>query len=137
MQFPTLILLLLTLTTSTSLAQERSTASYDPMYDNPGLSTDQTACSDGVNGLSRAYPTIGLIPRYPFVGASPKIAGWNSPSCGKCYTLRYGGRPAIIVKAIDRGDRFVLSKRAMDEMTGGMASTLGTVSVEFSETWCG
>ncbi|RPB12276.1 SnodProt1 [Morchella conica CCBAS932] len=135
MQFPTLILLLLTLTTSTSLAQERSTASYDTMYDNPNLPTDQTACSDGVNGLSKAHPTIGSIPRHPFVGASPTIPGWNSPNCGKCYRLIYGGR-AIIFKAIDRGAKFVLSKQAMDTLTGGMAATLGTVSVESLEVSC-
>ncbi|KAH0611667.1 uncharacterized protein H6S33_010932 [Morchella sextelata] len=132
MQFPALILLLLALTTSSSLAQQRTAASYDMKYDNPNLPTDVTACSDGVNGLSRDYPTLGSFPSFPFICGSPTIGGWNSSNCGKCYRLSYKGR-TIIVKAVDMAvGRFVCSKGALDELTGGMAIALGIVPVEYS-----
>ncbi|KAI5848511.1 Cerato-platanin-domain-containing protein [Morchella snyderi] len=137
MQFPALILLLFTLNINTSLAQQRVAviATYEEKYDNPNFSTDQTACSDGVNGLSKNFPNLGSIPGHPFIAASPTISGWNSAECGKCYILHYKGR-TVVVKGVDMANRFVLSKQALDKLTNGMASALGTVSVDFSPTAC-
>lgn len=58
------------------LAGEPSTLAWDPVYSNPSLSTLQTECSDGENGLyTKGYHTIGALPSYPRVATVPDILG--------------------------------------------------------------
>lgn len=110
------------------------TVSFDPVYSNPGFDLLTSACSDGKNGLvNKGYKTAGDLPSYPNVGGAFSIAGWDSPNCGKCYSLEYEG-VTIFVTAMDTGsDGFNLSKQAMNTLTGGRAEEAGRVVANFAE----
>ncbi|KAL7272517.1 hypothetical protein RUND412_004672 [Rhizina undulata] len=118
-----------------------ATIAFDPVYDNTTQSTLTIACSDGTNGFyTKGYKTLGDIPSFPYIGAAFSIPGWNSPNCGKCYQLTYGD-VSINVTALDVStDGFVLSKTAMDDLTGGLASKVGRIDgdwVEVDASGCG
>ncbi|CUS15822.1 unnamed protein product [Tuber aestivum] len=137
MQFLKPILLLTAILTLT-LAQSTGVAKYDTIYDNANLSTLAVACSDGANGLyTKGYPTLGSIPGFPNLGGSGTIPGWNSTNCGACYALTYtpprSPPKTINIVAVDvaAAGTFVLSRTALDTLTGGQAVTLGRVDV----TW--
>ncbi|PWW76527.1 Cerato-platanin [Tuber magnatum] len=138
MQFLKLILLL-TATLTLTLAQNTGVAKYDTTYDSASLSTLSVACSDGANGLyTKGYHTLGRIPGFPNVGGSGTIPGWNSPNCGACYQLTYTPPPPAAPKTINivavdvaAPGTFVLSRTALDTLTGGLAVMLGRVDV----TW--
>ncbi|KAF8533512.1 Cerato-platanin [Trichophaea hybrida] len=105
---------------------------YDTVYDTSTLSTLSVACSDGVNGLYTAgYKTLGALPNFPNIGAAVQVAGWNSPQCGKCYKLYYNGKIIYVTTVDHAGTGFVLSKQAMDTLTGGQAQMLGAVNASF------
>lgn len=133
MKFTTIAATLLSVITPLVSAD---TASWDSNYDNASLSTLSVACSDGVNGLyTKGYQTLGAVPGFPNVGAAPTIAGWNSPNCGKCFAVTYNGN-TIYVTGVDTSrstTNFVLSKAALDKLTGGLADQLGRVPVTWSQ----
>lgn len=112
------------------------TAAWDSVYDNAGQSTLTLACSDGVNGLyTKGKTTLGSVPGFALVGAAPTIAGWNSPNCGKCFQITYGSK-TIYVTGVDTSRSttdFVLSKSALNTLTGGLADQLGRVPVTWSQ----
>lgn len=121
-------------------AGEAGTASWDSVYDNSAQSTLTLACSDGVNGLyTKGYPTLGSIPKFPFVGAAPTIPGWNSPNCGKCYKIYStagGVARTIYVTGVDTSrssGNFVLSKAALNVLTNNQAEALGRVAISWAE----
>ncbi|KAG0129571.1 Cerato-platanin [Tuber indicum] len=138
MQFLKTILLLASTLTLT-LAQSAGVAKYDTTYDSASLSTLSVACSDGANGLyTKGYHTLGSVPGFPNLGGSGTIPGWNSPNCGACYELRYTppapAAPKVInIVGVDVAapGTFVLSRTALDTLTGGQAVPLGRVNV----TW--
>ncbi|KAI9328993.1 heat-stable antigen [Zopfochytrium polystomum] len=112
---------------------------YDHNYDRAtDLSLASVTCSDGSNGLlTKGYSSIGALPAY--AAASPYVGGWNSPNCGKCYTVSYNGR-SINVIAVDLGNSFVMGEDAMNDLTGGQAEALGRVAataVEVNQSVCG
>lgn len=135
MQFTTVILSILSAAATAFAAS--GTAAYDTTYDTGSLSTLSIACSDGINGLNtKGYPTLGSLPGFPRVGASSEVAGWGSSNCGKCYTITWqpDGAPAksINVIAVDHaGEGWVLSRGALDQLTGGLAVMVG----RFPVTW--
>ena len=112
------------------------TAAWDSVYDNAGQSTLTLACSDGVNGLyTKGKQTLSQVPGFPLVGAAPTIAGWNSPNCGKCFKVTWGSK-TIYITGVDTSrstGNFVLSKYALNQLTGGLADQLGRVSVTWSQ----
>ncbi|KAJ6260451.1 hypothetical protein Dda_4677 [Drechslerella dactyloides] len=93
-------------------AVSATSVSWDPVYDNAGQSLATVACSDGANGLLTKFPdvkTLGdlkgkLKPNVYPAGVS-EITGWNNPSCGKCFRLKYksrvGGDKQIFLVAVD------------------------------------
>jgi hypothetical protein len=85
MKLSTLLASLLSLAT-TALS---TTISYDTGYDQADRSMTVVSCSDGANGLITryGYQMQGQIPNFAFIGGSSDIAGWNSPSCGQCYSV--------------------------------------------------
>jgi hypothetical protein len=111
-----------------------TSVAYNVFYDDPSISLSAVACSNGINGLeSRGYTTFGSLPKFPHIGASPAVAGWNSPNCGTCWSLTYSGaggkQKTINVIAVDRATSgWVLSEAAMNELTGGHAEELGRVN---------
>jgi hypothetical protein len=107
---------------------------YDTKYDDGTLSTLSVACSDGTNGLStKGYSTIGALRTFPNVGGAPNIAVWNSPNCDACYQAGYNG-VTINVTGIDVAvGGFVLSKTALDTLTGGQAIALGHVEATYTQ----
>ncbi|KAF8839856.1 Cerato-platanin [Paxillus ammoniavirescens] len=114
------------------------TVSYDTTYDQGSTSLDEVACSNGSNGLETdGYTTFNSIPNFPYIGGAPQITGWNSASCGTCWTLTYtntkGVATSINVTAIDVGDAafegFNISLEAMNVLTNNQAEQLGRVPV--------
>ncbi|KAI9346810.1 heat-stable 19 kDa antigen [Zopfochytrium polystomum] len=139
----TLALLLASTTTTTTASpltrRDQVSVSYDNNYSKTtNLPLASFACSDGSNGLlTKGYTTIASLKVY--AAATPYVGGWNSPSCGKCYAVSYGGKSVTVV-AVDRGNSFVMGQDAMDELTGGQAVALGRVqadAVEVAPSNCG
>lgn len=131
-----IVTLLTAITSTVSAATAR--AGYDEIYNSAGTKTLTLACSDGQNGLAtKGYSTLGLIPRFPYVGATPDIEGWNSKNCGACYSITYAAtKKTIYVTGVDttRGTgNFVLSTAALNKLTNNQAIALGTVSVTWSQ----
>jgi hypothetical protein len=83
------------------------------------------------NTLTPTLPSdIGQIPRFPYIGASDSIAGWNSGNCGQCLSVSYGGK-TIYVLAVDHADAgLVLSTGALNDLTNGQAVALGVVDAQ-------
>jgi hypothetical protein len=110
------------------------TISYDTGYDDSSRSLSVVSCSDGANGLlTRGYTTQGSLPGFPKIGGASVIAGWNSDSCGTCWSLTYNGN-TINVIAIDHAtEGFNIAQAAMDELTGGQAVFLGRVDASYAQ----
>jgi len=135
MKFTTIAATLLSIITPL-VSAGTGTASWDSTYDNGALSTLSVACSDGVNGLyTKGIKTLSAVPGFPMVGAAPTIAGWNSPNCGKCFAVTYNGN-TVYITGVDTSRSttdFVLSKAALNKLTGGLADQLGRVAVTWSQ----
>lgn len=101
------------------------TLSYDPGYSDGSRSLNVVSCSDGPNGLTTRYgwTTQGQIPRFPYIGGSSDIAGWNSPSCGQCYSVEYAATgKKVLILAIDHvAQGLNVAQKAMDELTNNQA----------------
>jgi hypothetical protein len=114
---------------------------YDTVYDNPNTSLSTVACSDGSNGmLTKGYTTFGSLPSFPNIGSAQAVAGWNSPACGSCWQISYGGK-LIYFTAIDHADNgFVTSSKAMNTLTKQQAQNLGVIdanATQVSGSSCG
>lgn len=117
------------------LAQNTTTLAYDPTYDNPALSLNAVACSNGPNGLeTRGYTTLGSLPNYPFIGGFSNVTAWNSPQCGSCLSVTYNPNngTTINILAVDVSlVGFTVSEAAMNSLTGNQAVALGRVDVSY------
>ncbi|KAG5928375.1 hypothetical protein E4U42_000768 [Claviceps africana] len=107
--------------------------SWDPGYDRSDRSLTEVACSDGQNGLLRRFPAQGNVPGFPNIGGAQDIAGWNSPNCGTCWLLQYGGNSVKIVALDHAGSGFNIGQRAMDALTGGRAVEVGHVDAAVTQ----
>ena len=114
----------------------QASIAFDEAYDDGALSTLGVACSDGPNGLyTRGFRTLGALPGFPFVGGASAVAGWNSPSCGRCFRLEFQGA-AVFVTAVGSaklppggaGAAFVVSLATLDRLTKGQGRALGRVA---------
>ncbi|RCI12695.1 hypothetical protein L249_0665 [Ophiocordyceps polyrhachis-furcata BCC 54312] len=122
------LLLLLLLVASASATY----VSYDPGYDDASRSLTRISCSDGPNGLITRYhwQTQGQIPGFPNIGGMQGVS-YNSPQCGTCYRLSYGGR-TIHVLAVDAAYNggFNIGLGAMNVLTDGNAAQFGHVDAD-------
>ncbi|KAH8987209.1 Cerato-platanin [Lactarius akahatsu] len=116
---------------------------YNTFYDNPQMSLNNVACSNGPNGLiTKGFTTFGSLPTFPDIGGVYAVKGWNSPLCGSCWKLTYKGTGNWIhVIAIDTiSDGFDLSLRAMDFLTNGKARELDLINAQATQvdkSFCG
>ncbi|QYT04788.1 Epl1/Sm1 [Trichoderma simmonsii] len=112
-----------------AVASTATYVSYDTGYDDPSRSLNDVSCSDGPNGLITKYhwQTQGQVSNFPYIGGVQGIT-WNSPQCGTCYKLTYGGR-SIHVLAIDAAYNggFNIALKALNELTDGNAIAFGHV----------
>lgn len=101
------------------------TLSYDPGYSQGDRSLNVVSCSDGSNGLINRYgwQKQSDIPRFPYIGGSSDIAGWNSPSCGTCYSVEYAptGKKVFILAIDHVAQGLNVAQKAMDDLTNGQA----------------
>ena len=118
MHYATLLSLVAPLASAVSL-------SYDAGYADGSRSLSVVSCSDGSNGLINRYgwSKQSDIPRFPYIGGSSDIAGWNSPSCGQCYKVEYAKTgKSIFVLAIDHtANGMNVSPKAMNDLTNNQA----------------
>lgn len=81
---------------------------------------------------------VDLFCRY--IGGSSDVAGWNSPSCGQCYSATYNGK-TIYVLAIDHAAQGLnIGETAMNALTSGNAVQFGRVDATVAKvdhTKCG
>lgn len=110
----------------------------DTGYDNAARSLNEVSCSDGANGLvTKGFSTQGSLPTFPRIAGASTIAGWNSASCGTCYSLSYNGR-SINVLAVDHAaEGFNIALAAMNELTGGQAEQLGRIDAQWAQVVAG
>ena len=93
------------------------------------------SCSDGANGLITRYgwQTQGDVARFPYIGGAAAVDGWNSPSCGTCWSASWNGK-TIYILAIDRSaDGLNIALDAMNDLTNGQAVALGRVDATVSQ----
>jgi hypothetical protein len=107
----------------------------------PTTSLNNVACSNGNNGLvTKGFPTFGKLPSFPGVGGVFAVKGWNSPECGSCWKLTYGGK-SIYVTAIDTiSDGFDISLKAMNILTNNQAQALDSIDAQATQvarSFCG
>ncbi|KAL2139386.1 hypothetical protein VTI28DRAFT_5276 [Corynascus sepedonium] len=114
---------------SLAAASSAVSVSYDVGYDDSSRSLTKVACSDGDNGLITRFgwKTQGEIPKFPYIGGGYAVGGYNSPNCGSCWSVSYGGK-TIHVLAIDSASRGLnIGLRAMNDLTNNRAVELGRV----------
>lgn len=105
---------------------------YDTTYDNSSFPISSLACSDGPNGLEgKGYNTLGQLPDFPYVGASPTIPEWDSPNCGACYNITYNGVFLYVMGVDSSSSAFVVSQAALDRLTGRQAVALGQITASY------
>ncbi|KAN0137838.1 protein SnodProt1 [Lactarius tabidus] len=114
---------------------------YNTIYDDPGTSLNNVACSNGKNGLiTKGYSTFGSLLSYPGIGGVSAVKGWNSTECGSCWKLTYNGE-SIYVAAIDTfSDGFDISLKAMNTLTNNQAQELDSIdaqATQVSRSFCG
>jgi hypothetical protein len=97
---------------------------FNDFYDCGATSLNDVACSNGPNGLvTKGFPTFGSLPSFPNIGGVYAVGAWNSPECGSCWELTYGGN-TIYLTAIDTvGSGFDLSREAVNTLTNGLANS--------------
>jgi hypothetical protein len=126
------------------LAQSRTTrVTYDSTYDISTWPLTSTACSNGVNGLTAKWPTLGKIPNFPFLGGIPVLT-WNSTLCGTCWQLVYvapsGTTQSITITAVDAAYSFNIGKGAFTALAGSAGVAAGSVvatAVQLAPAKCG
>jgi len=114
---------------SLAAAASATTVSYDTGYDDANRSLTQVACSDGTNGLIWKYGwnRQGDVKGFPYIGGAQAVAGWNSPSCGTCWSATYNGK-TIHILAIDHAAAGLnIGLAAMNDLTNGHAVELGRI----------
>ncbi|KAM5542021.1 hypothetical protein V8D89_004331 [Ganoderma adspersum] len=137
MQLHIVSAVLLSLSASSSvLAQTagqsfNTTLAYDPVYDNPNLSTTGITCSNGNNGVicKDCALTLSEIPGWPNVSGAPVIAGWNSMNCRTCWELTLPDyNTTIHVRAVDASSGgFNVGFDVLNAATNGQALEVGRV----------
>lgn len=100
---------------------------FDNFYDNPKLSLNNVACSNGENGLVYKFPTFGDLPDFPFIGGSVFVSGFNSPECGSCWNLAYNGKNINLIAIDTAGVGFNIAKEAFDALADAKAEELGSL----------
>ena len=114
---------------------------FDRIYDSSSLTLNNVACSDGPNGLlTKGFTTLGSLPKFPYIGGAHVVSGWNSPSCGTCWSLTYEGNTIYVLAVDTAGVGFNIALEAMNALTGGKGEQLGKVSAQIApaDSWyCG
>jgi hypothetical protein len=120
-------ILVLISTATFALAQLPVKVGYDTKYGDQSFGSSSVACSSGL--AKNGWNTLGNVPGFPYVGASPTVADWNSPQCGKCYKIfNTVNKKSIFVTAVDHSNpNFVISVQALNDLTGNLAVELGTI----------
>jgi hypothetical protein len=110
------------------------TVSYDTGYDDGSRSLSAVSCSDGSNGLlTKGYTTQSSLPSFPRIGGASVIAGWNSASCGTCWSLTYNGNTINVLAMDHAAEGFNIAQAAMDTLTGGQATQLGRIDASYAQ----
>ncbi|KAK4157530.1 protein SnodProt1 [Chaetomidium leptoderma] len=116
-------------------AASATTVSYDVGYDDPSRSLTSVACSDGNNGVMWKYNwnVQGDAQRFAYIGGAQAIAGWNSPSCGSCWSASYNGRTIHILAIDHAANGLNIAKAAMNDLTNGRAVELGRIEANVQQ----
>ncbi|KAI0737995.1 Cerato-platanin [Daedaleopsis nitida] len=111
-----------------SLAQVMNvTVSYDTAYDMANQSVSTVSCSQHL--MAENFTTFNKIPRFPFIGGSFVVTGFDAPGCDSCWELTFG-QSTIRVRAIDHAGpgTFNVALEAMDALTNNQAQFFGRVN---------
>ena len=114
-------------------------ATYSQAYDNGATSTNTVACSNGANGLTARFPTLGQIPSFPFIGGAFDVV-WNSPNCGGCWKVtNVANHVSIHFTAVDTSSSIDLSEQAFKALNNGVIGNgvLNVTAVKIPRSVCG
>ncbi|KIJ24250.1 hypothetical protein M422DRAFT_56470 [Sphaerobolus stellatus SS14] len=90
---------------------------YDPVYDNANGDLHTVACSDGPNGLlTKGFTTFGSLPNFAYIGGAPAVEGWNSASCGTCWTLTFNGKTINVLAIYHSAPGFNIALSSLNEL---------------------
>jgi hypothetical protein len=109
--------------------------SYDTGYDNGSRPLTAVSCSDGANGLITRYgwQTQQQVSKFPYIGGSDSIPGWNSANCGTCWSATYNGKTIYILAIDHAGSGLNIALDAMNDLTNGNAVALGRVDATVAQ----
>lgn len=82
---------------------------------------------------THGWITQGNVARFPNIGGVEAVAGWNSPSCGTCWSATYNGRTVFILAVDHAGSGLNIALQAMNNLTNGQAVALGRVDAAVSQ----
>ncbi|KAI0738003.1 Cerato-platanin, partial [Daedaleopsis nitida] len=101
--------------------------SFDTVYDIADQSTNTVSCSEDL--IADNFTTFGAIPRFPFIGGSFNVTGFDAPGCGSCWELAFR-QSTIRVLAIDHAGpgTFNIALEAMNALTNNQAEFFGRVN---------
>ncbi|KAJ9133199.1 hypothetical protein NKR19_g9148 [Coniochaeta hoffmannii] len=120
---------------SLAAAATATTVSYDTGYDDGNRSLSVVACSDGPNGLETKYHWTKQsdVSRFPYIGGVEAVGGWNSPSCGTCWSATYNGKTIYILAVDHSAAGLNIALDAMNDLTNGQAVFLGRVEADVAQ----
>jgi hypothetical protein len=116
------------------------TVTFDNTYDDPNLSLNSVACSNGQNGLVGRFATLGDIPGFPLVGGAPGVT-WNSAQCGSCWALANPQtNETIYITAVDYAGDFNIAEGAFVRLNNyqvGLGYLTGVEATQVATSKCG
>merc|ERR1711977_545420 len=81
---------------------------------------------------SRTTPATTTDPA-PSQSSLSVIAGWNSGSCGTCWSLTYNGNTINVLAMDHASEGFNIAQAAMDQLTNGQAVALGRIDAQYAQ----
>jgi hypothetical protein len=82
----------------------------------------------------------GQVSRFPYIGGAEAVAGWNSPSCGSCWSATYNGKTIYILAVDHTAQGLNIGMDAMNDLTSGNAYALGRIDAtvqQVATSYCG
>jgi len=70
---------------------------YDPIYQDASESTSVLDCAGTLINKNAAWTTFGELPRFPNIGGSDVVTGYDSAGCGTCWALSYQGNTVNVL----------------------------------------
>jgi hypothetical protein len=141
MQFSTITAAILSSAVLASPGVKADTLKYNRDYDY-AQNTELTSfsCSDGANGLITRYGVNNLqrlqtkLQPNTYIGASPAVAKWNDPNCGKCFrATNPSNNKSLNFVVIEQNSGVVTGEEGFRLLSPSGTTSEGTLTVNVAE----